>query len=161
MVTTLPQIRGIQTIQPIQQQQQQQQTPPPPPAQKFVIVSQAQQQIIQQPVQTIQLQPTQQQHTLYERPSTPQSVLLTNTATLNGGGGSSSGSAGIGGVGGNGSNSGSLLGNIGSTVVIGSNSSGSSIVGNSILNRSERVRMRHNLVCETLKVDNLSTMGWD
>ncbi|XP_065360015.1 transcription initiation factor TFIID subunit 6 [Calliphora vicina] len=158
VVTTLPQIRGIQTIQPIQQQQQQQQqqTPPPPPAQKFVIVSQAQQQIIQQPVQTIQLQQTQQQQqqqqqqTLYQRPSTPQSVLLTNAPSLNGAGGSV-----VGGIGGNGSNSGnnSLLGNIGSTVVIGSNSSGSSIVANSILNRSERTSVDSNsIIIETEEV---------
>ncbi|KAM7355060.1 TBP-associated factor 6 [Cochliomyia hominivorax] len=156
VVTTLPQIRGIQTIQPIQQQQQQQHTPPPPPAQKFVIVSQAQQQIIQQPIQTIQLQQNQQQQqqqTLYQRPSTPQSVLLTNTTTLNGGSGGSGSSIGI--VGGNGSNSGnnSLISNIGSTVVIGSSSSGSNIIGNSILNRSERTSVDSNsIIIETEEV---------
>ena len=123
MVTTLPQLRGIQ--QPIQTNQQH--TPPPPPAQKFVIVSQAQPQIIQQPVQTIQLQ-TQQQQTVYQSPSTPQSVLLTNPTSING----------TSGIGGNGSNAGNnLLTNIGSTVVI-----GSSTTGGNILNRSERVNIK-------------------
>lgn len=135
VITTIPQLRGIQQTQ-IQQQPQ---TPQP---QKFVIV-QAQQQIQQQ-----------QQH----QQQTPQ---LASNSSSNGANSSSSmtigsvvigGNGGVGSVGAGGSmapttsSASSLFSTVGNTVVIGSS--------NSLLNRSERVSTLHPLypICSLLLV---------
>uniref|UniRef100_T1PAC5 Transcription initiation factor TFIID subunit 6 n=1 Tax=Musca domestica TaxID=7370 RepID=T1PAC5_MUSDO len=134
VITTIPQLRGIQQTQ-IQQQPQ---TPQP---QKFVIV-QAQQQIQQQ--QQHQQQTPQLASNSSSNGANSSSSMTIGTVVIGGNGGVGSGGAG-GSMAPTTSSASSLFSTVGNTVVIGSS--------NSLLNRSERTSVdSNNIIIETEEI---------